>query len=37
MLKIKKILFAIDLDSKDISPAEGALKVAQMFDSEIHF
>jgi len=37
MFGVKKILFAIDLDSKNISPAVAALKIAQAFGSEIHF
>lgn len=37
MFGVKKILFAIDLDSKNISPAVTALKIAQDFGSEIHF
>ncbi len=36
MFDIKKILFPIDLDAKEISPLLAALKVAKMFNSELH-
>ena len=37
MFGVKKILYAINLDSANIMPVVTALKIAQSFGSEIHF
>ncbi len=37
MFGVKKILYAIDLDSANIASVVNALKIAQSFGSEIHF
>ncbi len=37
MFDVKKILYAINLDSANIMPVVTALKIAQSFGSEIHF
>lgn len=37
MFGVKKMLYAIDLDSANVAPVVTALKIAQAFGNELHF
>lgn len=37
MFGVKKMLYAIDLDSANVAPVVTALKIAQTFGNELHF